>query len=591
MFVASRWPRLGAASLLVSLLTGCPTTSDPPPKAKKEAVPEDEWAGIQRTAEWLYATRDFSGKRLDECVEVLRWVREESRCKGSTCVHARDLAREWQARCPAITDKGEVDHADVEGLLSQYEARSKEDPTPCGAEAEEMLKNGCGKDKTCQSTAESWATRCGKSDATPLLIRMIERSVERKLPEPRRVKLDTRSCEDLQGELRDSVKCGNQFECEGALRGLKSYRDRCESNGSRPTAQVAQYQLAVLAKAGQPTPPIPLLIGAASFSPKEHPTALADSLGLVTAVCETPVKTAEEYLAARRVCKDGKLVFTGIVKEQGDPRARLGTLDLPSDGVLLARLPSMVIAGEAELREKQALAALGPELNRVIELGKRSPGEALPALLQVLQPYRLVLKKSATLRKSLGVRDEGLVPIFQELGKRKQAASKAKMERPMLLGFVQRSRERLLADVKESGEVEAGAPGPFDWLETAELLPLSTEALLGSMKLAVAQARAIRVDKRTSDLARSYAMAQIQVCGEAYRSVTEAKQGLVKCALGIETCDEGRTQQIGKQSDEGRAKIDETRHQLDLLLTGPGSGLREELAEAMASGGCVAPWW
>lgn len=551
---------------------------------------EDEWANIQRTAEWLHATRDFSGKRLDECIFVLQWVRGESACKGPLCIHARDLTREWQARCPKIADQGEVDHADVDELLEQYTARSREEPTPCGKEAEDILKNGCGKGNTCLDAANSWATRCGKSDGTPLIVRMLERSVERRMPEPKRVKLDTRSCEDLQEELKESTTCGNQFECEEAARKVTAYRARCEVGGARPTALVASYQLAILDRAGQPTVPIPLVIGA-SFSPKETPMALADGLGMVMAVCNTPVKTLEGYLTARRTCKGGSLQFTGIVKEQGEPKAKLGRLEIPDDGTLLARLPSLVVTGEMELREKQALAALGPELDQVAALARSRPGDALTALVHVLKPYRSMLKRSALLRKSIAVRDEELAPIFRELGKNKQAASKAKMERPMFLGFVNRAKERMLADVTEEGAVEAGAIGPLDWLETSELLPRSTEVMLESMRLAVAQAKVIRVDRRTEGVARAYGQEQAQACGDGFKALGEAQRGLIKCALGLDPCDEDKIQQIGKQNDEARNKIDAARHQLDLVMSGPGSSIRSELREAMTSAGCNVPWW
>lgn len=582
----------GLLALLGPLLVGCPTTTDPPTKHRRtEPAQDDEWAGIQRTAEWLYVTRDFSGKRLDECIEVLRWVREESKCKGTTCLHARDLTREWQARCPTIADKGDVDHTDVEELLSQYEARSKQDPSSCGHEAESILKEGCGKDKTCLPTAESWATRCGKSDGTPLVVRMIERAVERKLPESKRVSLDTRSCQELQEEMREGIICSNQFECEESVRKLKQYKDRCEVDGARPTAQVALYQLAILAKAGQPTPPIPLNMETANFPPKEIPTALADSMGAILSVCDTRVKTPEEYLVARRACQDGKLLFVGVVKEQGDPRARLGRLDLPTDAILQARLPSMKIAGEEDLREKQALAALGPDLEKVAELAKNNPGEAISALFKVLQPHHVALRRSAMLRKSIAVRDEDFVPLFRELGKRKQAAFKGKIDRPMLLGFVTRARERLLADVTEAGEIELGGASAFDWLETADLLPRSTEALLTSMKFAIAQAKSIRIDRRTGDRARDYGTEQIQACAEGFKALSETQRGLIKCALGLDSCDEEKVQQIEKRSDESRQKVDEARHQLDLVVTGPGSPSREELREAASNAGCLVPWW
>jgi len=591
MNLSGRLLSLGALALLGSLLSGCPTTTDPPTKHQHtEPRVEDEWAGIQKTAEWLYATRDFSGKRLDECVEVLKWVRGEEKCKGALCIHARDLTREWQARCPKIADKGEVEHDDVEDLLGKYEARAKDDPTPCGAEADSMLKNGCGKDKTCQATAESWGTRCGKSDGTPLVVRMIERYVERKLPEPRRVTLDTRSCDEMQGELTEAIACQNTFACEESLKKLNSYRARCEANGARPTAVVASRELAILDKAGQPPQPIPLQPGS-TFSPKETPTALLDGLGMIQSVCDVRASTLEEYMAARRSCQGGKMVVVGITKEQGDPRARLGRLDVPTDAVLLARLPWMVAAGEAELREKQALAALGPELTKVGELAAKSPGDAIGALLKVLAPYRVLLRKSAVLRKSIEVRDDDLAPLFRELGKRKQAALKGRIERPMYLGFVTRTRERLLADVTEAGAVELGAAGPFDWLETADMLPHSTAAALESMKNAQAQAKVIRVDKRTADMAKNYAAAQIQACGDASKGMQEAQRGLIKCALGVDPCDDEKSQALGKQSDEARGKIDEARHQIDLVATGPGAPLRGELNEAVTAAGCAVPWW
>src|SRR4051812_9318258 len=106
--------------LALTILAACgPEASshvrDPHPDA-----PKDEWAGIQRTAEWLYATRDFSGDRKAECTAVLDWVKNEAECAGPLCVHARDLSTEWVQRCvklvPASSDE-------VRELIAVYSKR------------------------------------------------------------------------------------------------------------------------------------------------------------------------------------------------------------------------------------------------------------------------------------------------------------------------------------------------------------------------------------------------------------------------------------------------------------------------------------
>lgn len=574
-------------------LTGCPTTTDAPTKPVREPRVADEWADMPHTADWLYATRGFSGKHVDECLEALKWVRGEKDCKGGSCLHARDLTREWQARCPKVVDAGsEVSHDDVEGLLEQYTRRAKEDLTGCGAEADAIAKNGCGKDKGCLTTAQRWATRCGGGESTPLVVRTVEVAVERRQPpDSGRVRLDPRSCAELATELGEASKCRDTFACGDALKKVTSYRDRCEVDGARPSALVASYEQAILGQAGQPTPALPVLTTAATVAPADAPTALADGRGMILSVCDQRVSGLDEYLTARRACQGGKLVFVGVVKEQGDPRARLGRLDVPSDGVLLARLPSMVAAGELELRDKQALVSLAPALDQVVTLAAKDPGAALAGLVTVLSANRGSLRRSDLVRKSLNLRDEGLAPVFKELGRRKQEATRKRLDRPSLLGLVTRSRERMLADVTAAGEVEVGGESPLGFLETADLLPRSTAALLDAMKGAVRSAATVRVDRRTGDLGKTYAGEQAQACADGFKALQSAQGGLVTCALGLEACDEGRMENLGKQSDEARAKIDAARTQLDLAVTGPGSPQRAELTEAATAAGCAQPWW
>lgn len=586
MAVSGCLGKCGVWLLLGGVLAGCPTTTNAPLKQKGERI-EDPWAEIQRTAEWLHATRDFSGKRLDECVAVLEWVRGEEKCKGALCIHARDLTREWVARCPKYAAEGDVKHDDVEDLLDRYKTRAKEDPTPCGEEASSMMKNGCGKDKTCQATAEAWATRCGKSDGTPLVMRMLERTVERK-GDGKRVKLDPRSCDELGAELPQALLCKDTFACEEGLKKLTVYRARCEVNGARPTALVAAYQQGILFKNNQPTPPVPVLPSAATVTPKDTPTALADGNGAVLWVCDQRVTDFDGYMKARKECENGSFVFVGILKDKGDPGARIGKLDLPSDAVLRARLPSMRVAGEAEYREKTAIAALTGDLERA---AASAPADGIKALLAALKPHAAMLRRSEALRKALAARDESLAPAFRELGKAKQAATRKRIDPPMMVGFVERAQTWLLADVRDDGGVEVGATSALENVELASLLPRSTAAVVDSMKGAIRMAKVTTISGQTAKMSKAYGVSQAQACGDAFKALREAEAGMVKCALGLDTCDDARVAALGKQSDEARPRIDEARHTLRLLLTGPGRGAHDELTEAMNAVNCADPWW
>jgi hypothetical protein len=587
-----RFTALTALGALALLVTGCPTSSSTTAKNRStEPRVEDEWASIPKTAEWLFATRDFHGSRPDECMEVLSWVQGEEKCKGALCVHARDLTKEWLARCSKIAKKNDVDIEEVEALQKKYSSRSREDPSFCGAEAETIVKEGCGKDKTCQATADSWGTRCGKSDATPLIVRMLERSVERRLSEPRKVTLDIRSCDELQAGLTPAFHCGQQFECEKAIGQLNVYRDRCLQGGARPPLLTAVYALEIGHSAHQPTPPIAALTQPATIDPKQLPTALADGSGAVLEVCDKRVFDLDGYLTERKGCESGSMIVAMTTRDGGDLRVRLGTIDYPGDARFSARVPSLLVAGEAQLREKQAAVALGAELDRVTQLAAQKPAEALLALVKALVPQAPLLRRSPALQKVLGDRDAALVGVFRELGKAKVAASKGKLATPLRVGFLTRAQSRLFADLRDDGQLEIGSSGALSALDTTGLLPQSTAAHLEALKPVLRLASPRLVDGRTAATAQIYATERARTCGAAFKTLVEGEQKILRCAAVPEECEGGKVEAMLKASDEARAQIDQIRTQIDVVITGPGQPKKGEIAEVVSNEGCFDPWW
>jgi hypothetical protein len=587
-----RFTGLVALGGLMLLVTGCPTGAPPKGRHSDEPRVVDEWAEIPKTAEWLFATRDFHGPRPEECLEVLTWVKGEEKCKGALCVHARDLTKEWVARCRKLVKNNEdVDVEEVEALLKKYTSKSREDPSFCGAEAETIVKEGCGKDKTCQATADSWGTRCGKSDATPLIVRILERAVERRLSEPKRVTLDIRSCDELQGTLAEAFHCGQQFACEEALGRLTTYQNRCLQSGARPPLLTAVYSLGIGHAAHQPTPPIAVLTQPSQIDPKVLATALADGSGAVLEVCDKRVFDVDAYLTERKGCEGGKLLVAIASKEGGDTRLRLGALDYPGDVRFSARVPSLVVAGEAQLREKQAATALGAELDRVAQLAAQRPAEAVAALVKTLVPQAPLLRRSPALQRVLSARDGALAPAFRELGKAKVAASKGKLATPLRVGFLTRAQTRLLADLRDDGQLEVGAFGALSSLDTTGLMPLSTAAHLEALKPVIRQASPRLIDGRTAAMAQTYATDQARTCGAAFKTLVEGEQKIVRCALAPEECDGGKLEAMLKASDDARAQIDQARAQIDVALTGPGQPKKAEISEAVSNEGCIDPWW
>ena len=89
-----------------------------------------------------------------------------------------DLASEWMTRCKALSEPAKL--GEVQTLRDQLAARATGKLSECGKTFGDLVRDGCGDDKTCELTGQRWATRCSKTDGTPLVMRILQRAVERR---------------------------------------------------------------------------------------------------------------------------------------------------------------------------------------------------------------------------------------------------------------------------------------------------------------------------------------------------------------------------------------------------------------------------
>jgi hypothetical protein len=582
--------RTSRAALLLPIpavfLLGCPT--EPPPRAKEPIVVEDEWTRIAPSKEWLHATADFSGDHKAECAHVLEWVQGEEHCRASLCEHGRDIAGEWLERCPKFAPKAQV--AQVKELRDRLTERATEKPTECGKQYEAMLRDGCGgEDKTCEAAGQRWATRCAKDEATPLVMRLLEKTIERKLSEPAPIKLDVRPCDELRADVADAARCKDRFACGEAIPRVDAYRSRCESDDERPTITTAVHELTVLVGAGKTGEPILTRTGGAGILPDEAPVALADSSGAVILLCDERASDLGRYLASRKSCTGGKMVVARAFKTGRGVEVRVGSLDFPDDASFVARYPTIMGARELETRDKEEQAALEAELAKAADLGKTPAGaaEAYHVLARAVAAHAGAIRRSAAMKAAITARDEALAPALKELGKAKVAALKGRVPAPDHDGLVARARTRAFADVGPDGAVLIGVPSRASRLDTTQLLPRSMAAYADAMK----SARPKKLDKKVAQAAKAEGADAGGRCASAERKLQESKLSLINCSFGLDTCDEAKEEALRKSVDEARGAAEAAYHALDLARTGGAIDDAEALGKAAEQVGCREPWW
>lgn len=557
---------------------GCPTERMPPPK--EAAGPEDEWSRIPPSKEWLYATSEFNGPHKAECDHVLGWVKGEDACKASLCEHGLTLAKEWVQRCTPLAEGGIVES--VKAMEGQLGSRSSGKPTECARSFDGIVQDGCGDDKNCLATGQRWATRCAKSEGTPLVMRMLQRTIERKAEQGADpVKLDVRTCDELAADVMEAAKCKDRFACAEAIHRVTAYRDRCESDTEKPSLATATAMATVLFFGGKPIEPIPVRADGKMLTPGEAPVMLDDKTGGVITVCDERASDLGRYMEARKACQGGRMVVARGFPTSRGGEVRIGSLDFPDDATFSARYPTIVAAGELELRDKEATALLDAELAKAAS-APAADGARLVAKAMIANV--LSIKRSAPVRAVLAKRDESLSPALKEIAKAKLAATRSKVSPADAAGVVNRGKTRPFADLALDGSVEIGAATRAFTFDTSALLPKATAAGGGVIR------GGRRVDPRTAKNEKARGVAAAQACGAALKRLSDTKKGLATCNFGLEPCDDAKHAQLLKTVDEARHAAEAAYRDLESVRTAVADEA-DALTRSAETAGCREPWW
>lgn len=566
---------------LVLVQAGCPTERMPPPK--EAAQPEDEWSRIAPSKEWLYATGEFNGPHKAECDHVLGWVKGEDTCRGSLCVHGKDLAAEWIARCTPLVAAAIV--TEVEGIQEKLAARAEEKETDCAKWLGDIVGKGCASGSTCLTIGQRWATHCAKAEGTPLTMRILQRTIERGMEQgSEAVQLDTRTCAELRADVMEAAKCKDRFVCADAVPRVNAYRDRCEKDAEPPGLATAVAELIVIAGGGKPADAI--LLGGTTMQAGEVPVMLDDKTGGVISVCEERATDLARYVASRKSCQGGQMMVARAFSTPRGNEVRVGSLDFPDDATFSARYPTIVAAGELDLRDKEASAALDAELGKAAALARSSAAEAGKLAAKVVLANLLSIRRSPAVRTTLAKYDEALVPALRELARAKIAATRGKVPAADVAGMLARGRTRAFADLSPDGTAQIGASSRGFTFDTAGVLPRAHEAHAMALKGARRT-----VDARTGRAEKARGVAAAQACGAALRRLTETKKALASCNFGLTSCDAAQHAKLLKTVDEARVAAENAFHDVESTRTGGAADAADDISRAAETAGCREPWW
>jgi hypothetical protein len=582
--------RSGAVVLPVALaaITTAGCVVDDVPKPREPKPPEDEWASIEKTPEWLYVTRGFGGGRAAECKHVATWVSGESECRTRSCVHGRDLAKEWLARCKKL-DEDEVPM--VGTIYPRFLSEAKEAPTPCYDEAEQLLREGCRDAAVCRASGERWAARCAKPEGSPLTVKMLDRRLAEKEGDAHKP-LDATDCGDLRKQLNEAAKCAHPFACQEAKRTIvEPLQKRCESDTDRPTVSIALLEASILARADGRPVELPFATAKADVLtlPPETPLLFEDQKGAVVATCKGRPEGLTSYLAQRKECIGDKIIFARVMRGKTGPALKTTVVTVPPSGNLATDYPALAVKDEKKVEDEQLLPPFEEELDKA---GKASPADGLRILAKAVNVYSASLHRSTSFTAALTRHDVVLQGVLREIGKAKVAAAKsAKLKGPALIGFASRSSTRAFADLEESGAVRPGARLRLSEFNTTQLLVSASERYDAALKPLLAQARRTKIDKKTVELLVASGKQSARRCGTGLKAARVADENRLQCLL--DACDGDKQAAAEKSVEDTRSGVDAARLTLDGVFSALANhpDARDELVSEMGEAECTETWW
>ncbi len=503
---------------------------------KKHVDAAPQGPGYDYTAAWIFAIGSTDAPTQSECKKAFELVERDANCASRSCKAASDLAHDARATCKKQLEPAGV--ARLRELGDTFSARLAEGPDVCVKRAERWLRDGCGDDGACEPLAQRWATRCAASVNSPLVLAMLEGVIERSLKEPRRIKLDTRSCDYFEGEVRKLAACGQAFECEDALPKVDDLILRCgegEKRALRPSEALTVQRIRL--GAGKETPELALTDEPVGFGATPGLLGTDNGKLVILKVCEERPTDLASYLQARAQCGPGEVLAARIEKTGASRTLNLVKLPHTNDASFAAAYPGLRLPKEQETRDAAQLEAFSAALDKLdSEVGYTSA--TLKKLGEFVAALPLHLLEDPRLGAAVAKHDAAWTTLFRALGDTKVRAVTAKTTGLELVSMIKRGFALPLADVNAAGDVSWGALHPALTLATSARLPQAFQAYSDRIaKLERKVAKAKVAESEFAPLVVEHAQ-QADACGSARDKLRAANQRLSECTWATPACAE-----------------------------------------------------
>lgn len=574
---------LGAGTLLA-----CGPSARPTPAAvPTEALAEDE---PERTAEWLFVTSEGQPARGQqaECVKVAEWVEGEAACTSELCIHARELGREWLERCAKMLP---ARRAGIERIVEQATERAAMAVDACTTEGKDLMAvRDCGAPEACVQTSQRWISRCGPGYATPLVVLMLSRTLERRFEsDPVRIDFDRRACPDLLEQVKAAQGCDGDQACGAGADAASAWLDRCMKADQGVPVTVAFELADVFIGAGKSVEPIPVYKEMTRLPAGFSPLQLQDQRGVVAWACGERPRSLEAYLKIRRECKPGEVI---VVHLDADNRARAVSVPHASDSTFSSFFPGLLVVGEQEARQAQALQQFEKRVRQAQEqAAERQYDEALASLAAAVRDHDWTIASHRGFQAVLRQADADLAPAFRSLGKTKASTAAKIRDKDARLLFVGRAAHNPLHDLAIDGSVVPNSYAAPSGLDVTSWMPESWKLYERELRPIVTRTAREQLSAQGRASLRTAVERDTAACVEAEQKAQRAREQVFACLFGTEPCLQSRATELGEALVTPREAANAARQRLLLVLSSMALGVDEsgKLDAKRFEAGCMDP--
>jgi hypothetical protein len=527
---------------LMQLLTAC--GSEQPARNRTTRTPFSVERQHDYGSAWVYTVGEVENPVKNDCAKAFEFIKAETDCLGKACSRAITLIHDYEYACRKLATSDE--RAKIATLSATFAERNTQPMTPCLEKVETWLERGCGENGACENQVQRWATQCSDSTRSKLIIHLLERLVENSLQEPRRIKLDSRSCNDFAKTVDEFAGCNKPFDCEDALPKIDEYLLRCAQGKLHAVPLRTALSIVKIRLGAEKTiDPLALTDDATDIPVMPGALPLVDQSGVVLKVCGEPTADLKSYLEQRSACKDGSVT---LLRASKTPEGqKLGLLQVPhaSDEQYQSAYPKLWVKGEAEVRADNALAAFSEAMGALPERAVEDFAGALSKVNIAYSNLPPSLRQSPKLRAVLLPHDAALSPLFAIIASSKVSVAGTRLPDDTLSAFLRRSETLVFADVAKTGNIELGARVDLSELLTKEALPGAFAAYARGLeklrKLAVKRKLDLTIDLTA---ARAQMTEESRACTSARTQYGNQQKQFEQCLLADDGCPQEHLDQL-----------------------------------------------